>query len=493
MPIYIILSILGALLIINIILTLKARKKGTDKEFIDIKISISSLNQSLKDAEKNLKDEFAINRKETGQGSKDLREEVNNRLDTFTRTFSGQLSILIKSIEDKFTAFQLTIENGSTESRKELKENLDIFKKELNEALKDYKEKLRENFSDFNTQQQTQNIASSEKLDGIRKTLETSIKNLQEGNEKKLEEMRNTVDEKLQKTLETRLTQSFELVSKNLESVHKGLGEMQQLAVGVGDLKKVLSNVKSRGVLGEIQLGAILEQILAPGQYQTNVQTKKGSRENVEFAVCLPGREEDGQYCYLPIDAKFPIEDYYVLVTAYEVGDLAAIEIARKAVDTIIKKCAKDIRDKYLNPPNTTDFGIMFLPFEGLYAEVVRNTTLIETLQRDFKIIVTGPSTLAALLSSLRLGFKTLAIEKQTSAIKKTLQAVKTEFATFGKVLESAQSKILGASSEIDKLVGTRTKMINSKLKSFEELEMPEAKALLDSTLESNIIDDNET
>ena len=224
-----------------------------------------------------------------------------------------------------------------------------------------------------------------------------------------------------------------------------------------------------------------MEQILSAGQYEKNVFTKKDSRDNVEFAVCLPGREGEGKFCYLPIDAKFPLEDYYALVTAYDNGDLASIEIARKGVDVIIKKCAKDIRDKYLDPPNTTDFGIMFLPFEGLYAEVVRNTSLIEILQRDFRIIVTGPSTLAALLSSLRMGFNTLAIEKQTSEIKRTLQAVKSEFATFGKVLDSAQTKLKGASGEIEKLVGTRTRMINSKLKKFEEMPLPESKALLES------------
>lgn len=472
---------LGILLAVNIFLTLRAGKKEGNDELREIQNSITLLSQNLKDTERNLKDEFSTNRKETGQGAKDLRDEVAGRLDSFTRTFSESLSGLTKSVEDKFSAFQSAIDLNNKESRKELKDNLASFKLELNDALKDFRNNIRDNFADFNKQQQAQNQANNEKLAELKNTLETSIRNLQEGNEKKLEEMRNTVDEKLQKTLETRLSQSFELVSKNLESVQKGLGEMQQLATGVGDLKKVLSNVKSRGILGEIQLGAILEQILAPGQYQSNVQTKKGSRDLVEYAVCLPGRDEEGKICYLPVDAKFPVEDYNALLNAYETGDITAVELARKGVDTIIKKCAKDIRDKYLDPPNTTDFGIMFLPFEGLYAEVVRNTSLIETLQRDFRIIVTGPSTLAALLSSLRLGFNTLAIEKQSSEIRKTLQAVKTEFATFEKVLESAQSKIQGASGELDKLVGTRTRMINSKLKKFTEISGFEAKQILET------------
>ncbi len=502
--IYLLLSLISILLIVNIILTLKAGKKEGSKELTEIKNSIGSLTQNLKDAETNLKGEFVTNRKESAESAKGLREEVTNQLNKFTQTFSELLANLTKSnedkleairktIEEKLLAFQNTIDSNNKDSRQELKENLEVFKKDLDTALKSYKDRLGDQFGEFEKNQRTQNVANTEKLDAVKKTLETSIKNLQEGNEKKLEEMRHTVDEKLQKTLETRLTQSFEIVSKNLESVQKGLGEMQSLASGVGDLKKVLSNIKTRGILGEIQLGAILEQILAPGQYETNVQTKKGSRDSVEFAVCLPGREKEGEYCYLPIDAKFPLEDYYALVTAYDIGDLAAIEIARKGVDTIIKKCAKDIRDKYLDPPNTTDFGIMFLPFEGLYAEVVRNTSLIEIIQRDFRVIVTGPSTLAALLSSLRLGFKTLAIEKQTSEIKKTLQAVKTEFGTFGKVLESAQSKILGASGEIEKLVGTRTRMINSKLKKFEELPLPESKALLELNNDVEPREENET
>ena len=297
----------------------------------EIKNSIASLTQNVKDTEKNLKDEFVINRKEAGQAAKDLREEVGGQLNAFTKTFSDQLSTLIKSVEEKFTAFQTTIDTNSKDSRKELKENLEVFKTDLNNGLKNFNDKLRENFSDLNKQQQIQNVANTEKLDGIKKTLETSIKNLQEGNEKKLEEMRSTVDEKLQKTLELRLTQSFELVSKNLESVHKGLGEMQQLAVGVGDLKKVLSNVKTRGILGEIQLSNILEQLLSPEQYEVNTITKKGTNNRVEFAVKIPQQNQDNKVLLMPIDSKFPIEDYYTLISAYEANDLVAAETAGKA------------------------------------------------------------------------------------------------------------------------------------------------------------------
>lgn len=282
---HIFLSVIAIVLIVILIRVFKKETKEESTELTEIKNSVAALTSNLKDTETNLKSEFVTNRKEAAQGSKDLREEVSNQLNAFTKTFSDQLTALTKIIEDKFTSFQSTIETNNKESRKELKENLEAFKNELNDALKDYKEKLRDNFSDFSKQQQTQNVANSEKLDSIKKTLETSIKNLQEGNEKKLEEMRNTVDEKLQKTLETRLTQSFELVSKNLESVQKGLGEMQSLAVGVGDLKKVLSNVKTRGTLGEIQLSNILEQILAPEQYEINTITKQGTNNRVEFAI----------------------------------------------------------------------------------------------------------------------------------------------------------------------------------------------------------------
>ncbi len=501
--VYILLALLLVITLLNTFLAFQ--KKGGDLSFglTEIKLAVGNLFQSLKDTERTLKDEFVTNRREIAESLKGVREELGTQLNSFTKTFSDQLTSLTKSneerseairksIEDRLTLFQTAIENGNKLNRTELKENLDGFKKELNEALSAFKINIRDHFADFNNQQTALNTAGSEKLADLKKTLETSLRNLQEGNEKKLEEMRTTVDEKLQKTLEARLTQSFELVSKNLESVQKGLGEMQQLATGVGDLKKVLSNVKSRGILGEIQLGAILEQILTPGQYQANVQTRKGSREMVEYAICLPGKDETGKPVYLPVDAKFPMEDYHALLTAYETGDLAAIETAKKGVVNIIKKCARDIHDKYIDPPGTTDFGIMFLPFEGLYAEVVRNTSLIESLQRDFRIIVTGPSTLAALLSSLRLGFNTLAIEKQSSEIRKTLQAVKTEFGTFEKVLVAAQQKIRGASGDIEKLVGTRTRMINSKLKKFEELPGIESKQILeaDYDVESTDIDD---
>ncbi len=301
--------------------------------------------------------------------------------------------------------------------------------------------------------------------------------------ELKLEKMRETVDEKLQKTLETRLGQSFELVSKQLESVQKGLGEMQSLANDVGGLKRVLSNVKTRGMLGEIQLGNILEQILAPEQYEQNVRTKKSSSDQVEYAIKLPGRDDNNEQVYLPIDAKFPQEAYHLLQNAYDEASPEKVEAATKALTSAITKAAKDISDKYLDPPFTTDFGIMFLPIEGLYAEVVRNTDLIEQLQRKYKIVVTGPTTLAAILNSLQMGFKTLAIQKRSSEVWQILGAVKTEFGKFGGVLKKTQERINQANNELDSLVGTRTRAIERQLKKVQELPSSESSMLIGESL----------
>lgn len=320
--------------------------------------------------------------------------------------------------------------------------------------------------------------ANDQRMDKMRETVEERLRFLQEDNTKKLDQIRETVDEKLHATLEKRLGESFKLVSERLELVHKGLGEMQSLAVGVGDLKKVLSNVKTRGILGEIQLGNILEQLLTPDQYAKNVVTKKGSRENVEFAIKLPGKNDSGEVIYIPVDSKFPLESYHSLVDAYEHGDPAAIDEATKLLENTIKKCAKDIKDKYIDPPNTTDFGIMFLPVEGLYAEVTRRTTLIEVLQRDFKIIITGPTTLAAILNSLQMGFRTLAVEKRTSEVWMLLGAVKTEFGKFGDILEKTQKKLQEASNTIEG-AARKSRTIERKLKNVQELPSPDAVSML--------------
>ena len=313
----------------------------------------------------------------------------------------------------------------------------------------------------------TFSIENEQKLDLIRQTMENRLTYLQQDNNKQLEEMRKTVDEKLQSTLEEKMNQSFSLVNQRLEQVYKGLGEMQTLAVGVGDLKKVLSNVKTRGILGEIQLSAILSEILTPDQYDTNVATKKGSKNVVEFAIKLPA--EDNGFIYLPVDSKFPGDAYSQLRDAVEQGDRELTELASKTLVARIKSEAKDIRDKYIDPPNTTDFAIMFLPFEGLYSEVV-NRGLVEVLQRDYKVNIAGPSTMAALLNSLQMGFKTLAVQKRSTEVWKVLGEVKTEFDKFNEVLEATQQRLNQANSELDKLVGVRTRQIQRKLSGVQSL-----------------------
>ena len=314
-------------------------------------------------------------------------------------------------------------------------------------------------------------IENERRLEAIRITMENRLSSIQNENSIQLDKMRETVDEKLQKTLESRISESFKMVSERLEQVYKGLGEMQTLASGVGDLKKVLSNVKSRGVLGEIQLGAILEEILTKEQYEANVVTKKGSQSFVEYAIKLPG---DSSPVYLPIDAKFPADAYSKLLEAYDSGDLTEIESSKNILIKRLKSFAKDIHDKYIDPPNTTEFAIMFLPFEGLYAEAVR-LGMVEELQRLYKINIAGPTTTAALLNSLQMGFKTLAIQKRSSEVWDVLGAVKTEFDKFETVLESAQSRIEQANSELDKLIGVRTRQIKRKLKDVEAIENPNA------------------
>jgi len=317
---------------------------------------------------------------------------------------------------------------------------------------------------------------NEQKLEQIRETMERRLARMQADNNERLESMQQIVDEKLQKTLETRMTQSFQMVSERLEQVYKGLGEMQTLASGVGDLKKVLSNVKTRGILGEIQLEAILREILAPEQYAVNVATKRGSNDRVEFAIRLPA--DDGETIYLPIDSKFPGDVYAALQDAYDSGSSDQIRAAAAALHQKIKQEAKDIRDKYIDPPNTTEFAILFLPFEGLYAEVV-NRGLVEELQRTYRVNVAGPSTMAALLNSLQMGFRTIAIQKRSGEVWQVLGAVKTEFEKFETVLKSSQHRLNQVNDELDKLIGTRTRSIMRSLRSVERMENEAASSLI--------------
>ena len=336
----------------------------------------------------------------------------------------------------------------------------------------------------INQQFRTFSEQNAAALSAIRATVQDQLETLQRDNHAQLDRMRQTVDEKLQQTLNDRISQSFQLVNERLQEVYTGLGEMKALASGVGDLKKVLSNVKSRGILGEYQLGAIISEILAPEQYEENVATKPGSANRVEYAVRLPG--DDGKSVWLPIDAKFPGDSYAALVDAYDAGDPAQIAVSRGTLEQRIKSFAKDIRDKYVSPPDTTDFAVMFLPFEGLYAEVVR-MGLVDALQRLYRVTVAGPTTFAALLNSLQMGFRTLAIQKRSGEVWNVLGAVKTEFETFGSVLETAQKRIEQTSQELDKLVGVRTRKINSRLRAVSSLPAEDSRRLLDDIPDADI------
>lgn len=343
-----------------------------------------------------------------------------------------------------------------------------LLRQEINSSVKSLADILSES-QKSSAQLQSEKISQlGDSVAALLTQLERRLKVLEDTNAGKLDEIRRTVDEKLQKTLEDKMTRSFRMVSERLEEVYKGLGEMQTLAAGVGDLKKVLSNVKTRGILGEIQLGAILQEILAPSQYDTEIATIPGSREHVEFAVKLPAQNESG-FIYLPIDSKFPGDSYAALQEAYESGSPEEIKAAYKQLEAVIKKSAKDIRDKYLRTPYTTNFAVMFLPFEGLYAEAV-NHGLVEALQREYSVSIAGPSTMAALLNSLQMGFRTLQIQKRSSEVWQILGEVKSEFEKFEEVLGSARSRIRQLDDELDKLVGVRTRAINRKLSAIESL-----------------------
>jgi DNA recombination protein RmuC len=314
--------------------------------------------------------------------------------------------------------------------------------------------------------------ANERRMEALRQSVEDRLRSLQEDNAARLEQVRVTVDERLQGTLETRLGESFRVVSERLEQVHRGLGEMQVLAAGVGDLKKVLTNVKTRGTWGEVQLGALLEQVMAPGQYDVNVATKEGSADRVEFAIKLPGHEAGDSTVWLPVDAKFPQEDYQRLVEASERGDADGVETASRQLDARVRQSARDIHDKYLDPPHTTDFGILFLPTEGLYAEVLRRAGLSEQLQRDLRVVVTGPTTLWAVLNSLQMGFRTLAIERRSSEVWTVLGSVKTQFARFGDIVGAVQKKLQEATNKMD-VIAQQSRTIQRKLKDVQELPQP--------------------
>ena len=405
--------------------------------------TVQEVSRSISNLEKVIRDESRYNRENDENRSRKDREELASTLNHFR------------------TEHRETLKNITTQTNSAIQ----AFQKSFAESMELFNRLQREKFGELSLRQQE----------------------LLQNTEKKLEEMRATVDEKLQKTLHERIGQSFELVSKQLENVQKGLGEMQTLAQDVGGLKRVLSNVKIRGTIGEVQLSMLLEQILAPDQYDTNVKTKPGSDKLVEFAVKLPGRAEGDESVYLPIDAKFPKDVYEQLLDAYESGDLQRVETTSRILEQTIRSMAKDIRDKYLAPPHTTGFGIMFLPFESIYGEVTRRAALLEQLQQEYHVIVTGPTTLAAIHNSLQMGFRTLAIQKRSSEVWRILGGVKAEFEKFGGLLEKAQKNLQTANNQLEEVMGKRTRAIQRQLRSVEALPAKEEQnALLDSFSEGD-------
>ena len=439
------IQLLIAITAINLFFTILLFLQRNRRNF-DVSQRIDGLEKNLTKIESGLREDFKINREENSNIAKENRTELNNTL----KEFRKELADILKEITSQ-------------------SKNDGILQRDtLINSFKGFQETFEKNVGSVNQLQR-------EKFS----LLADEQKKMVESTEKKLEEMRVTVDEKLQKTLNERLGQSFELVVRQLENVQKGLGEMQSLAQDVGGLKRVLSNVKMRGSIGEVQLAMLLEQILAPGQYEANVKTKSGSAEVVEFAIKLPGRDDGNTVVWLPVDAKFPKDIYEQLQAAHDTGDLLKIDAAQKLLEQTIKKMAKDIHDKYIDPPNTTDFGIMFLPFEGIYAEVVRRASLLDDLQRNYKIVVTGPTTLAAILNSLQMGFKTLAIQQRSGEVWKILGAVKKEFELFGGLVEKAQGNIQTGLNQLDDVLGKRTRAIQRKLKDVEVLETIDSKLIL--------------
>jgi len=436
-PLIIAVAVLSAINLGLLVLILFRRPKV---DAADVRSQFEALEKALERSERLLAQEIARNREETLAITGENRRELINSLQSFNDSVLARMADL-SSLQ---------------------KSELELFSNQLAKM--------------------TQTIEV--KLEQLRETVEKQLQYLREDNAQKLEQMRLTVDEKLHSTLEQRLGESFLLVSKRLEEVHKGLGEMQALAAGVGDLKKVLTNVKTRGTWGEIQLGNLLEQVLSPDQYATNVAIRPGSQDRVEFAIKLPARNGQDGITWLPIDAKFPLEDYHNLLDAQERADLPAIERYSKALEQRIKNEAKAICTKYIDPPNTTDFAILFLPVEGLYAEVLRRPGLCEELQRNYRVVISGPTTIAAFLNSLQMGFRTLAIEKRSSDVWNLLGAVKTEFGKFGDLLEKTQKKLQEASNSIE-TAARKSRTIERKLKSVEELPQLEAAKYLDQFLEA--------
>lgn len=523
----ILLCIICVLLLIAIVLIIVFRTKGSN-DLPELQNKVAELQTSLSKIETSLKEDFRTNREENATIAKDNRTELNDTLKDFKKELAETLKNITEQSQNALKQINTTLADKIELLTTKLDENNKTNRETLTSNLKEFTLEQRTKFDELKKEQTDLTTKTVEQLEKISGKVEEKLKTLNEqaigdatltrealvkafkgfgetfdknivsfndlqkekfgelerrqnelikNTETKLESIRVTVEEKLEKTLSERLGQSFETVGKQLIEVQKGLGEMQTIAADVGGLKKVLSNVKLRGGVGEVQLAMLLEQILAPNQYEANVKTKKGSSDSVEFAIKLPGKSEDeGSIVYLPIDAKFPKDTYEHLINAYENAIPDDIEAASKKLEITIRKMAKDIRDKYLDPPNTTDFAIMFLPFESIYAEVIRRSSLVDQLRDEYKITVAGPTTLMAILNSLQMGFRTLSIQKRSSEVWKVLSAVKKEFGNFGGLLEKAQKNIQTGLGQLDDVVGTRTRAIQRQLNNVETIPTIEAK-----------------
>lgn len=456
------------------------RKQDEFREHIIIKFD--AFDTSMKDDAKTNRQELNAGLKSLNElfekiinNSNDFKQSVTQSFQTSSTTLNQKQDEFREKTVQKLDGFEASIKNDAKLNRQELNDGLKSFGAKFSENINEFNKQLSLKFSDLNKQQVNATAQAKGSIVEIRDTIEKQLKSIREDNTQQLTEMRKTVDEKLQSTLEKRLGESFKQVSDRLEQVHKGLGEMQTLAIGVGDLKKVLANVKTRGILGEYQLGNILEQVLTPEQYATNVATKQGSQANVEFAVKLPGKADE-KTVWLPMDSKFPLESYQLLLLAYEEAEPAKIDQAQKILLKVVESFARDISAKYIDPPHTTDFAIMFLPIESLFAEVLRHPHMFELLQRKYRITITGPTTLSALLNSLHMGFRTLAVQKRSSEVWKVLAEVKTEFASYSEQLALVHKQLTTASGSLEKLKDTRTKAMERKLRDVAVLEIMEDK-----------------
>lgn len=511
------LGIILALSVAIIFLAILLGKKKTEFKFSDLEPRLSALESGLERSDRTLREEMATNREESSSCARQGREELagaikglsdslvtnmgeiaglqkdqldvfSARLHTLTETNEARMEAVRGTVENQIRLLQSSMAERHTEMREEANTNRQAHREEIAASLKNFNDSVLKSVTDLAALQKAElravieelqklTASNESKLEGLRNVVDGRLKEIQENNAKQLDQMRATVDEKLQGTLEKRLGESFNHVAERLEKVHEGLGEMQMLATGVGDLKKLFGNVRARGAWGEVQLGALLADMLTPEQYEENVATKEGSGERVEYAIKYPG-DQDGGVVYLPLDSKFPMDDYERLVDAWEKADLAEIESAGRKLEARVKACAKEISEKYLEPPKTTEFGLMFLPSESLYAEVARRTGLLDVVRRECRVNICGPSTLAVTLNAFRMGFRTLAIQKRSSEVWKLLGAVKTQFGHFGDLLEKVKKKLDSTSDTVEGAM-RKSRTIERKLRDVEVLPEPEVQALL--------------